>query len=193
MPGYFALILTLLACGASMASAQTAPDPKADLAALDARAATDPELQQFWESLRSRLARTDRPTAEQVLRMLDQGFPINYRVERQIKLAASRAQYAAEILRSDLDGDWQVSRDELIASLSGSNRGRGDAASAFVLGDKDGNDILDTAEIQQAADAMVFDIERNLGRTGVPRLFDFNDDGVLTQAEYNRGLAALQN
>lgn len=196
MPRHFAFTLSLLACMASSVTAQTAPDPKADLAALDARAATDPQLQAFWNSLRNRLARPDRPTSEQLMRMageIREGFPVQYRLERQIKLAMARAQFAAEILRSDLDGDWQVTREELVASLSGSGRGQGGAAEAFVLGDKDGNDILDTAEIQRAAGGLESRSGGEMGRNSFARLFDFDDDGVLTQAEYDRGLAALQS
>lgn len=205
MSRYFiAALAVLLSFGATALSAETTADPKADLAALDARAEADHELQPLWRSLRDQLSQGNRPTAEQVLQMKGRirsmmrgGFPINYRLERQIVQAANRARSAAEILSSDLDGDWQITRDELVTSLSGPQLGlrlgRGDAASAFVLGDKDGNDILDTAEIKQAVGSGVSDLTTGIGHSGLPKLFDFDDDGVLTRAEYDRALAALQN
>lgn len=191
-----AMAMTL---GVGQALGQT-PDPKADLAALQARAAADAGLAAILSQLQDNIsARANRPV-EHWLEMMggfrpnrDGGLPLNYRVQGQVQIAEARAQAVAEILRSDLDGNWQVARDELVASLSQASRSGGQAATAFLLGDTDGNGTLDTAEIKLAAEAMTKTIGVHRGNYGIPRLLDFDDDGILTQSEYDRGVAALKN
>ena len=66
------------------------------------------------------------------------------------------------------------------------------AAQAFVTADADRNDILTFDEIKVAVENMVRAINgRRNYETNLLTLFDFDDDGYLTQDELERGIAAL--
>lgn len=192
-------LMALLAVTAGPSQGQT-PEAKADLALLETRAAGDPLMGQVWVQLRSE---TSARSGQSVLRIVetlsgirqtrDGALPLSYRLQGQVQAAAIRAQTVAEILRSDLNGDWQVSREELVASLSHANRGGGgEAATAFLLGDADQNSLLTTEEIKASAEAMLPVLSGRRGMDVGARLFDLDDDGILTQSEYDRVVAALQ-
>lgn len=189
---FMAGIAALLIC----AMPATAQEAVSDLSLLESRAAADPELGMVLESLRDNSG--TRPV-EQKLEMMggrgylrDGALPLNYRVAAQIRAATTRAQMVAEILRSDLDGDWQITRDELKAALTQGRHGSGDGAATFVLGDADSNGVLDLAEIKLAVEAMQRDLRALRGQEVIPRLLDLDDDGILTRAEYDRVVAALK-
>lgn len=193
-------LVALLTLTAGQSHGQT-PEAKADLALLEARAAADADMAVIWSQLRAEAGtRTDQNVA-QIMEMFsgirqnrESRLPLNYRVQAQAQAAAIRAQSVAEILRSDLNGDWQVSREELVASLGQGNRGGGgEAATAFVLGDADQNGTLSTDEIKAAVEAMLSKASRQRGMPNGQRLFDLDDDGILTQSEYDRVLAALKS
>lgn len=191
-------LATALALCAGLAVAQ-APDIKADLAAMEARAAASPELRRYMSQLRGSMEAGTNTPIDQVLEMIggirpdrEGGLPFNYRLSGQAQSAMMRAQATAEILRNDLNGDWQVTRDELVATLS-SGRNNNEGAAAFLLGDLDANNVLDTEEIKKAVETSLASWVRPSGRRDtLPQLFDFDDDGILTQSELDRGIAALR-
>jgi len=190
---FIAAIGGVLAC----AMPALAQDVAADLALLESRAAADPELGRVMEALRGN--RSTQPVEQKLEMTVERAFlrdgalPMHYRLAGQMRIASNRAQMVAEILRSDLDGDWQITRDELKATLTQHGRGNGGSAAAFVLGDADGNGVLDTAEIKQAVEAIQRDQDHLRGQEAMPRLFDLDDDGILTRAEYDRAVAALKS
>ena len=176
------------------------PDTKADLVLLEMRAATDAEMSAIFSQLRGETGVRSGRTVEQMvdmfsgLRQSRKGtLPVNYRLQAQLRGAAIRAQAVSEILRSDLNGDWQITRNELVASLGQADHGGSQAATAFVLGDMDQNGALSTDEIKAAAEAMLDSTSRHQGSESTVRLFDLDDDGILTKSEYDRVVAALKS
>lgn len=192
-------LVAMLALTAGQSHGQT-PEAKADLALLETRAAADADMAAIWSQLRAQVGAGTDHNVTQLLDMFSgirqnraSSLPLNYRVRAQVQAANIRAQNVAAILRSDLNGDWQVSREELVASLGQTNRDGGEAATAFVLGDADQDGTLSTDEIKAAIEAMLGTASRQHGLPNGQRLFDLDDDGILTQSEYDRVLAALKS
>lgn len=90
----------------------------------------------------------------------------------------------AEIIAADLNGDWAISRDEMLAALN--SGAEGGLAELFLKGDQDANLVRDFAEIkvilQENAAKRASDPEwsRPLNLAG---LIDFDDDGQVTRQE----------
>lgn len=191
------IVIALAGLIACPAQSQTAPDPKADLAVIEARAGQDPETTLLLESIRQNISRTGRTPVEVLTRyfgradgLLRDGKPFAYRLESQRRTAQMRAQLVGQILQADLDGDWQVARSELAQVLQADPGGN--IADVFIVGDVDGNNILDFAEMQRAVAAMSDGRARSYGQDDLAlRLFDLDDDGVLTTDESLRSIEAL--
>lgn len=175
-------------------------DAKADIGVIEARAATDAErtllLSSIRDNIRSRSAQGQDITRIMTRYLggggqyLQNGQPFAYRIEAQRQAAQERAQLMGQILQADLNGDWQVSRDELAAVLRVDRSGN--IADVFVIGDEDSNNILSQEEMQKTI--------RDLGTTrngdyrqddDAINLFDLDDDGILTPEEVARSIAAL--
>jgi len=187
-----ALALLLLP---DLAPAQTSPaaDPQADLATMQQKAAADPQLKMLFDSLSRSSSETARQRFERLIRYsgyFPQGGlkrPMNIAAPAQLRAAEARARAAQQILAADLNGDWQVSLEEIRTALS-VRRLQG-PAEAMLTYDANGDGVLSTDEIHAAADD-------SAARYASPRtnplvLLDFDNDGMLTPEEYNRGLAAL--
>lgn len=197
------LSLGLAAGLAGPADAQeTASDKAKDLAVMSAKASADPQLQaQFSQIVNAARRNSTPPARDLILRQLfrnvggrgyDLSQPLRIATIEALDPARSRAQVASQILSADLDGDWQITRDELTEALK---FGMSDqAAQAFILGDADQNDTLTTDELKAAIETMARTRYRNPQPFGsVMPLFDFDDDGYLTEAEVGRGIAAVSD
>lgn len=202
MSRYFiAALAVLLSFGATALSAETAADPKADLALLETRAKADPQLEHLLQQLRANIARgqlQSRDMRDVLMRYLPEFNrlqrdmqPFDYRQEALTYRAERRSQLLGDIMRADLDGDWQISREEAVSVVRTAHSQN--IANAFLLGDADDNNLLDMAEIQASIVSMTEARSDRDGRSGSKslQLFDLNDDGVLTLQEIDRSLAAL--
>lgn len=195
-----ALLLALLPAAAQAEAAPvTAPSAGSDAAAADLarmreKAAGNPRLQALLDSL-LRQSSTMQPQQRfaQMLRYSATGLrdgitrPIAVSMPEEMQAAQARASAMQRILVADLNGDWQVSADEVRAVLS--LRPTTGPAEALVLFDTDKDGVLSTDEIHRAAEALA---ERSSAtRTNPLVLIDFDNDGTVTPEEYQRALAAL--
>ncbi|MES2142830.1 MAG: hypothetical protein V4516_00360 [Pseudomonadota bacterium] len=180
------------------AASQTAqPDPKADLATIRAKADGNQYVTQLLNQI-SGQGNVGNAAEELVMRMLrgisrqdaDLTQPFAYRDAANVQKAQFRAQAIGQILMADLDNDGNVTKDELRALLRVQQNN--EAASAFFSSDADGNETLSAAEIRDTADLMLTRFGNpDDERADVARIFDFDDDGVLTKEELERGKTAL--
>jgi hypothetical protein len=172
-------------------------DTAADLAAITAKAASDRNLQ-VW--LQQMMQYKSRPTEARM--MLDQMMfrfdgmgqsqsdaPLNYRVLAQVQISQQRGQYLGQILAADLNNDGQVTQQEIKDTLS--VRQIQGAAEAFFSSDSNNDAVLSADEIRAAADRQVNLSQGRALRASPAQLSDFDDDGVMTPAEHDRGMAAL--
>ncbi len=178
------------------ALADAAPDTAADLAAITLKANGDRNLQMFLQQmgqLHNRPEDVRRMMDERLYQYLPNGRPggdgpVAYRIAEQVQQAQVRAQIYSQILTSDLNDDGSISKQEVKDTLSVAQvRG---AAEAFFSADANDDSILAPDEIRAAVDLQA---ALSSGRRGANpmALFDFDDDGVLTPAERDRGMAAL--
>lgn len=118
--------------------------------------------------------------------------PLAYVLLGKVQMAQMRAQFRSQLLVSDLDDDGQITEQELRDTLSVSGE-VGGAAEAFFLSDSNADHILSADELRAAVDHLL--ATRGGYRAGdraeLPRIFDFDDDGLLTQAEFDRAMVAL--
>lgn len=182
------------------ASAQEAVDPaattpEADLATLRTRANERRQGMDYFLQMASML-RQNVILAEGLSGMVgmpyDPSVPdLAYGILDQIKVAQGRADRYAAILSNDLDGDGSVTRDEIAATLKYGQSRRGGAAETMIAYDADENNILSPDEIMKAVSEA--DGEARARRMNyVPaEIVDFDDDGVVTEAEMKRATAAL--
>jgi hypothetical protein len=204
-PVIFAVLMT----AALPLAAQEAPaDAAADLAAMRAKAEADPEVSRMFEQIERSVGRQSNAPSRKVedivrdlaLRNMLRNTPFGLSdiLDEPVKIATlagleparQRANAASQVLQADLDGDWQITREEIVEAAR-YQRIDG-AAQAFLTADTDRNDILTFEEIKVAVDGMVAGSNgrRNVGPNLLP-VFDFDDDGYLTQGELDRGIAAL--
>ena len=173
--------------------ADTAPDVTADLAAITRKASGDRNLQMILQQLNQMHSRPAdaRSTLENQLfqsfpngRLPEDG-PVNYRIMEQVQQAQMRAQYYGQILAADLNDDGSISRQEVKDALS-IMQIQGAAEALFSLDANDDN-TLSPDEIRAAVDRQTT-ISRGRRGNSAMRLFDFDNDGVLTPQD---GMAAL--
>ena len=189
-----------------LAAQETAPDaPSRDPAALVAdydvivsKAGTDRQMRSHISMMRERAVTPEgrRDLEESYLVGLQSmglppSFPISYGRAVDFSAAEQRSRFVATILLGDVDGDWQVTMAEVQTMLR-SNRGENGAAAAFLRSDLDTDGIVTFEEIK--AQAMATPSSQD----GLPErqwktlsIFDFDDDGVVTREEFDRGLDAV--
>lgn len=193
----FSLPLIAILALPMQAMAQTKPDPTADLATIKLRAENDPSLQSFLQrvlDIRSGPEDRRRRLEAQLFQTLPNGSPsgagpIPYRASEQVQNAQIRVQILSRILTADLDGDGSITTQEVkdtlrVTSVDG-------AAEAFFMGDANNDDILSPEEIRAAANQQLSKQGRRIANPDPMVLFDFDDDGILSVAERERGIAAL--
>jgi hypothetical protein len=180
--------------------AETAANPVTDLASMRAKA----EANSYFADMLDQLSGDQGGQSNarrQMIRQLMNGsgrngnldLPFAYRDAANVQMAQMRGQFIAQILTSDLNNDGDVTKDELRTALQNDRNGQnGQAASAFFSSDADTNDVLSAAEIREAAS--LFLRGQGEGRyqdQAFAMVFDFDDDGILTQPEFERGEKAL--
>lgn len=195
-----AFVLSLVA--ASAVVAQDKPDPKADLAAIRAKAEGEQQMAVMLEQLVELTRNNSGPAVDQQTEQMILGnftplrsrsaLPANILAAENIPLAQKRAQLLSEIMTADLNDDWAITRAELAAVLSAHNTQR--AAEIFISGDDDGDNVLSTAEIK-ATTAQMAEVEIGMrgAQVNLLSLFDFDDDGLFEVDELDRTIAALKS
>lgn len=197
-----AILLSVIPNPALSQSAQNeeAVQTTADLQAMRARAAADPALAQQFEHI-VEMARRNQPVAanRNLVRYIFQNFggigddlkePVRIDTLANLDPARRRAHAASQILVADLNGDWEITRDELMEALKYAPSDG--SARAFLLADDDRNDVLGPEEIRAAISRMG-ETEPNGRQTPVNLMpvFDFDGDGYLTPEELDRGIKAI--
>lgn len=181
---------------------QPAPPPSADFLLLEQRATQNLEFREVWRSLRLR-AQQSRDQGPDRLReailsnlsgrigRLREGLPLEYAGQKQVMRAQVRAEAFSSLVRADLNGDWQISRDELLTIIRQGNATF--SSDTFIMGDTNTDYVLDFDEMKAAANAMA-DLRSpsNGTESGAAALFDLDGDGTLTPAEIDRSVAALR-
>lgn len=207
-----AAILLATTADAQESAAPAPPDAAADLKLMRSKAETDPAMRSLLQQIESLLERerSDQSSdpgstvqnfvfrntalragmAQVMNEVMTLDEPVRIATLGLIEPARQRAQAISQVLSADLDGDWQITRDELLETAK-YQRIDG-AAQAFVTSDADRNDILTTTEIKIAVDELIKDrfARDNMGPNLMP-VFDFDSDGYLSKAEFDRGVAAL--
>lgn len=190
-----AAVLALQAVPAFSETQPSAPaSSAADLATMESKAATDPALRMVMAYVtRSSGTSTARDRLEQRLQygggIGHDGLtrPIRIDAPDQLRRAQSRASALSAILAVDLNGDWRVTGEEIRIALG--IRSMSGPAEALVTHDANGDGALDMDEMKAAATDKSARYANP--RTSPLKLLDFNDDGILTPEEYQRGLAAV--
>jgi hypothetical protein len=198
-----ALSLAIALCLAAPLSAQEsapAQTRSADLVLMRGKARADPMLRDQFQQVEEAFSRKNsnlrRVNLHQYLFRIFGGTevslnePVRIATIGGLRPAKSRASAVGQILAADLDGDWQITRDELTETLKYDRTEA--AASVFLTGDKDRNDVLTFEEIKAAVEGLVtpfFSVEQQA--TALMTVFDFDNDGNLSQTEVDRGTAAL--
>ena len=192
-----ALAALLVLAFPQLAQSQSTPTPATDLASITAKASADRSLQAFLQQLiqlKSRSSDVRMMLDQQMFQNYPNGrpsgdVPINYRVMEQVQVARQRGQYLGQIMGSDLNNDGQITKQEVKDTLSiVPVQG---AAEAFFSSDANDDNILSPVEIRAAVDHQLDVQQGRQVRANPVRLFDFNDDGILTPDERARGMAAL--
>jgi hypothetical protein len=187
-----ALSFLLTAGLAPAAFAQSTPAE--DFEFIQKKAETDPDLRGFF----SRFTRAQQDTS--MIRMLldqstnqliarDRKLPFDYRVEAQVKMAQARGQVWGQMLSVDLNNDGEITAAELKATLNFGSRSQ--VADAFFASDANNDFVLSHEELRAEVERQIGDENRYGSRSQIAVLFDFDDDGILTQEELQRGRAAL--
>ena len=186
-----------LGCAVS-AFAEGDPAAAADLATIRQKAEATPGTAQSVDKVVRMLGLGQQQTdPDIVLRIIfgpgikpPSDFPLKVSVIEERPVANARAQYLSQILSADLNNDWSVTREELTDALT-VQYGRFDTASLFLLGDKDDDNILTLDEIRAVVTERAASDQFNSRARLPPNLFDFDNDGLLSRAELDRGLTAL--
>lgn len=102
--------------------------------------------------------------------------------------ARARGKVVGRVLGADLNGDGEITQNELqtVASLRDINSEQ--QAETF---DRNGDGTLDMTEIIAFADSTVAEETRKTGAAHTVRIMDLNTDGQVTPEERRRVLAAL--
>lgn len=116
--------------------------------------------------------------------------PFNVRAAEQAPLAAERARFVQRVLSADLDGDWVVTLTEVRSMLS-TEPGQG-TAEAVLVADADGDGRVTFDELRAAAAAQPTQaVGGRRAATQVLVIFDFDEDGIVTDEERVRGRTAI--
>jgi hypothetical protein len=188
-----ALSFLLITAFAPAAFAQSSP--AADFELIQKKAEADPQLRGYFARF------TQMQQDDGRLRMvLDQfnnqiigrnrKLPLAYRLEIDVQMAQARGQIWGQLLSVDLNNDGEVTAAELKAALSVGNRSQ--VADAFFASDANNDFVLSQDELRAEVERRAGDENRFSGRPLSAALFDFDDDGILTEEEVQRGAAALR-
>lgn len=187
-----ALSVLLLAAFTPAAFAQSSPAADFDL--IQKKAEADPQLRGYF----SRFTQMQQNSGA-IRMMLDQvnnqiigrnrSLPFAYRQEADVQIAQARGQVWGQLLSVDLNNDGEITAAELKTTLSFG--GRNQVADAFFVSDANNDFVLSHEELRAEVERQVGDRNRFGGRSQSAALFDFDDDGILTDEEMQRGVAAL--
>lgn len=194
------LMIAALMLGTPGAGVAADTDAAADLALMQKKA----EGNRFFQDMLDQVANNGNGQTNarrQMLRQIMRGSsnrdnldePFAYRNAALVQAAQVRGQVVAQILLADLNNDGDVSKDELKTTLQfDQGNQNGQAASAFFSSDADNNEVLSAAEIRGAA-TMYFNLNGNQRDLNgqFATVIDFDDDGILTKAEFGRAEKAL--
>lgn len=192
------LVALALAILAPPAFSQVQADPQADLAMLLVRAKSVPNGTSLVENLLQYRESADRSAnvdqlRQQVLGWADirnlDALPLDIELVVLLPVAEMRANYFGQIMAADLNGDWSVSRQELVAVIGNRRQAISDI---FILGDRDLDNILTTDEIKAAVTTRAqMDMAGRTPSTNFVKIIDLDGDGILTRDEFERVIAAL--
>lgn len=188
-----ALSVLLLAAFTPAAFAQSSPAADFDL--IQKKAEADPQLRGYF----SRFSQMQQNSGA-IRMMLDQvnnqiigrnrSLPFAYRQEADVQIAQARGQVWGQLLSVDLNNDGEITAAELKTTLGFG--GRNQVADAFFVSDANNDFVLSHEELRAEVERQVGDRNRFGGRSQSAALFDFDDDGILTDEEMQRGVAALR-
>jgi hypothetical protein len=188
-----ALSVLLLAALPPAAIAQSSPAADFDL--IQKKAEAIPQLRGYF----SRFTQMQQNSGA-ITMMLDQvnnqiigrnrTLPFAYRQEADVQIAQARGQVWGQLLSVDLNNDGEITAAELKTTLSFG--GRNQVADAFFVSDANNDFVLSHDELRAEVERQVGDSNRFRGGSPTAALFDFDDDGMLTDAEMQRGVAALR-
>lgn len=189
-----ALGLVFSTCLSQAAMAETAPNPATDLAIMQQKVEAAPEFRDMFGMFTQAQARPDmrQRLEEQLLGRagrrggLDKPFP--YIAMATYQLAQARAQVWGQLLAADLNNDDQITKDEVMTVLAFGERPG--IADAFFASDANNDLILTRDELKAEVERQTSQ-NRRYDRPQMAQVFDFDDDGSLTQQELDRGMAAL--
>ncbi len=180
-------------------------DSSPDFALLRQRAEGNPMLLRTLDSLvrnRAAIAESDNPlaTLADMAGLRSEGFVLGedyaFGQADLVANARIRGDLIGRVFSADLNGDMQISREELRTALASSGNSERNMAELFILGDTDEDNLLDLGEIRtvvtQEANRRQGGISGNRRGVQVAWLFDFDSNGTLTPAELARAAAALQ-
>ena len=194
--------VVLPSAGIAEQQAGTSTETADDLKVIRERAAQVPDLLPFLNGLiEMKSGNTATDTRQMLLEQMTQGvsgrsgrllLPVDIQMFSMVDTATRRGMFIGNILSADLDGDWKITQRELKTTLQSSGNNGRMAAEAFIMNDTDGNGILSTDEVRAFVDSKT---DEGLGRGELAgrmmAVFDFDGDGILTQAELDRALKAL--
>lgn len=193
-------LATLALLAPAGASGANPPDPQMDRRTLEARSDNIPGARQALDQLEQMIrGNSGAPAADQSRQIILGNFanlqdasqlPVNIAAVQQAPMAERRGYYAQQLVAADLNGDWQITRDELLYALSGRRTDK--TAELFILGDTDQDGTLSHKEIEAAIQqAAARDVPRRGRELGLLPVLDLDGDGMFTQDELERVLAAL--
>ncbi len=194
--GVVGLSLALAIMPAAAQTTSSEETANADLVLLRERAKGDRFLSQFLSD-----ARQQNQDAERVRQIIEDQmrigrrseavWPALYRTAEMVQISELRGRKLGEMLIADLDNDGAINAEELRATLE--VRQVQGVAEAFFSSDQNGDGVLNAEEIRAAADEQM---KRDFGNRGnqynIMKVFDFDDDGALTENEFERAMRALE-
>jgi Ca2+-binding EF-hand superfamily protein len=122
----------------------------------------------------------------------DSTLPLRYRDGMLANAAAQRAQILAAVLSADLDNDGAVTRDEISRVLQ-IGRSNGMLGDLFLKLDSDLDDRISPEELANGVNAAGEDqASRRVDQASlIGQVIDFDGNGLITQGELDRAIAAL--
>lgn len=178
---------------------QAAPGfkPSADFAVMMSKAGGSSESRQILQMMLQvrRPGRDVEMLRQQIfgrmgeIRDNDLTKPFHYAAAELVQDARQRAQIWGQMLVADLNNDGQITKQELKDTLEFMpSEGISDA---FFTSDANEDNVLSADELREAVDTRSQSRRYGRGGKGIAQMFDFDDDGYLTAAEFQRGAVAL--